>query len=447
MKYHLVSLGCAKNMVDSELVLGVCEKSDWTFVSEPDEAEILLLNTCGFIQPAVEEAVDEILALAELKETDQSKKLIVFGCLIQRYKEQLVDSLPEVDLFVGTEAITDIPQLVNELLADNEFAKVHLADEFLMTAKEPRIQATPFFRAWMKITEGCDNHCSYCMIPAIRGRLRSRSIDDLVEEAISLEKKGVKELSLIAQDLTAYGDDLDQEVNVVSLLKELLAKTDIAWIRLLYLYPSGVTDELLELIAEEDRIVKYLDIPFQHVNDRILSVMNRPYGKTDLVEMVEKIRSYIPNMALRTTFLVGFPGETDAEYREVIEFIEKYKLDHVGVFPYSNEEGAASEHYPNQIDEDVKTERCTILLEIQRKISETIQQKYVGTYQEVLVEGVSQETDLLLEGRTQFQAPDVDGCVYINEGQVEAGEIVKVYISEAQQYDLIGGVIDNDIQQ
>lgn len=448
MKYHLVSLGCAKNLVDSELVLGACDSSGWEFVSDPEEAQILLLNTCGFIQPAVEEAVDEILGLAELKENDSTKTLVVFGCLIQRYKEQLLESLPEVDLFVGTEGIIQIPELVNNLLrGDSNSEKIVIPEKYLMDAKQPRVQSTPFFRAWMKITEGCDNCCSYCMIPSIRGKLRSRPIADLMDEAIRLEKNGVKEISLIAQDLTAYGDDLENSENLVSLLKELLAKTNIEWIRLLYLYPSGVTDELLQVIADNPRIVRYLDIPFQHVNSRVLKAMNRPYTKEDLEALVLNIRKYIPEIALRTTFLVGFPGETEQDYQEIETFLNEYKINHVGVFPYSNEEGSVSETFADHCDEDVKQLRCNTLLELQQKISEDIQLSYVGTVQKVLVEGVSSETDLLLEGRTQFQAPDVDGCVYINEGNVNPGDLVDVLISDAQQYDLVGGVVVDERAQ
>lgn len=447
MKYHLVSLGCAKNLVDSELVLGACDSRGWEFVNDPEEAQILLLNTCGFIQPAVEEAIDEILGLAELKENDPNKKLVVFGCLIQRYKEQLLQSLPEVDLFVGTEGITQIPELVDSLIAgDSQADKIVIPEKFLMDAKQPRVQSTPFFRAWMKITEGCDNCCSYCMIPAIRGNLRSRPITDLLDEALRLEKNGVKEISLVAQDLTAYGDDLNTSDNLVALLKELLSKTNIEWIRLLYLYPSGINDELLQLIADNPRIVRYLDIPFQHVNNRVLKAMNRPYTTEDLEALVTKIRRYIPEIALRTTFLVGFPGETEAEYQEIEKFLQDFRINHVGVFPYSNEEGSVSETFPDHCGEDVKQLRCNRLLELQQQISEDIQKKYIGTVQKVLVEGVSAETDLLLEGRTQYQAPDVDGCVYINEGSVNPGDIVDILITDAQQYDLVGGVNDDRAQ-
>ncbi|CAG35546.1 30S ribosomal protein S12 methylthiotransferase RimO [Desulfotalea psychrophila] len=440
MKFHLISLGCAKNLVDSEVVLGCLRDAGWEMTDEQD-ADLLLVNTCGFIQPAVEEAVEEILALVDIKADFPEKKIVVLGCLVQRYKEQLLESLPEVDLFVGTEGVANIAEYVGKLIAGEEQDKVIMPTEFLMTAKVPRQQSTPFFRAWVKITEGCDNRCSYCMIPSIRGPLRSRSVADVLEEVQAMVASGVQEISLIAQDLTAYGDDLGDDVNLLVLLKELLAKTSVPWIRLLYLYPSELLDELLQLMAANPRIVKYLDIPIQHVNDRVLHLMNRPYGRADLEEFVDKARAHMPDIALRTTFLVGFPGETEEEYAEIGEFLRVRKLDHVGVFPYSNEEGAPSEHFPDQVDDEIKESRCARLLELQQELSTEIQKKYVGTVQKVLVEGVSEETDLLLEGRTQYQAADVDGRVYINEGQVVAGEIVDILITDSQQYDLVGGVV------
>lgn len=441
MKFHLVSLGCAKNLVDSEVVLGGLQASGWEFTTNEADADLLLLNTCGFIQPAVEEAIDEIFAFVEIKEVYPDKKIVVLGCLVQRYKEELIESLPEVDLFVGTEGAANIAEYLEQLIAGSLNLKVIIPGRSLMTAKLPRLQSTPFFRAWMKITEGCDNHCSYCMIPSIRGALRSRPIPDLVEEALALEKQGVKEISLIAQDLTAYGDDLNSSSHIVALLEQLLEKTTVPWIRLLYLYPSGVTDSLLELMSRNSRIVRYLDIPFQHVSDSVLKRMNRPYGKQELVQLVNKIRGYMPDIALRTTFLVGFPGETEKDFQELIEFMLEIQLDHVGVFPYSNEQGAPSEFFADQCSEELKDDRCARLLELQQHISSTLQKKYIGTVQSVLVEGVSEETDLLLVGRTQFQAPEVDGCVYINEGNLQVGEIVDILITESQQYDLVGGVV------
>jgi ribosomal protein S12 methylthiotransferase len=279
------------------------------------------------------------------------------------------------------------------------------------------------------------------MIPSIRGDLRSRTLEDLVREGMILEKKGVRELSLIAQDLTAYGDDLDIKTSLPVLLERLINETSIPWIRLLYLYPSGIDDRLLELMAGNERILPYLDIPFQHVSSRVLASMNRRYTNEDLYRLVTRIREYLPDVALRTTFLVGFPGETEEDVNQLIEFMQETRLDHVGVFPYANESGCTSENYPGQVEEEVKIARMERVMSVQSEISRSIQQKYVGREELVLVEGLSKETDLLLEGRTRFQAPDVDGCVYINEGTANPGDIVKVYITESQVYDLVGGII------
>lgn len=439
--FHLISLGCAKNLVDSEVMLGALAAGGYTFEAEILDADFLIVNTCGFIQPAVEEAISEIFELVAIKEEYPGKKIVVVGCFVQRYGSSLVTELPEVDLFVGTEGPTQLAQLLDDLLAGTLPGKVVIPDTFLMQSSSPRLLSAPHYSAWLKITEGCDNRCSYCMIPSIRGRLRSREGDDLVQEAQQLEKRGVKELSLIAQDSTAYGNDLGSNDNLHNLMRALLDKTSIPWFRLLYLYPTTVTDTLLDLMAASDRIVPYLDIPFQHVNNRILGLMNRSYGYEQLVSLVEKIRSKIPGIAIRTTFLVGFPGETEADFLEIDSFMKQMRLDHVGVFPYANEAGCPSEHYPNQVDDEVKNLRKDHLLEIQSSISADIQKKYIGKTLPVIVEGVSSETDLLLEGRTQFQAPEVDGCVYINDGNARAGDIVNVEITDAQIYDLVGGIV------
>jgi len=441
LTYHLISLGCAKNLVDSEVMLGDLQKNGWQLCETPEESNVLIVNTCGFIQPAVEEAIEEILELVRIKESFPDKKIVVAGCMVQRYHESLEDELPEVDLFLGTEGPSQISGLLEKLLDGTLENKVMLPETFLMDYETPRLLSTPQYHAWLKITEGCDNRCTYCMIPSIRGNLRSRSVADLTSEAARLEKIGVKELSLIAQDSTAYGNDLDNTTNIVTLLQGLLKSTTIPWLRLLYLYPTGVTEELVSLMAKEDRIVPYLDIPFQHVNDQILHRMNRPYGYQKLADLVAMLRKEVPGIALRTTFLVGFPGETEEQFLEIENFIRDFRLDHVGVFPYSNEEGARSEYYPDQLPEEEKLRRRDHLLKVQAEVSESLHQKYVGRVEDVLVEGVSAETNLLLEGRTRFQAPEVDGCVYINEGTASPGDIVKVAISEAKTYDLIGGIV------
>lgn len=440
--FHLVSLGCAKNLVDSELIIGNLTQAGWNYVDDPESAEMLMLNTCGFIQPAVEEAIDEILELARIKANHPGQKLVVVGCLVQRYKGSLPEELPEVDLFVGTEGCHDMARRVQSLFTEGPESIVQLPERFIMDSSLPRTLTTPFYRAWFKITEGCNNRCSYCMIPSIRGDLRSRPITDLLAEAVKLEQYGVRELSLIAQDLTAYGNDLGKETCLIALLEKLLNHTAIPWIRLLYLYPSGIEDRLLELMAENPRIVPYLDIPFQHVSSDVLKRMNRRYTNEDLYRLIERIRKIVPDIALRTTFLVGFPGETEADVEQLNTFIQETRLDHVGVFPYANEDGCGSENFPNQIDDEEKLARRDSLLESQAEISREVQKKYVGREEVVLVEGLSSETDLLLEGRTRFQAPDVDGCVYINEGTASPGEFVTVRITESQIYDLVGGIVN-----
>jgi len=440
-RFHLVSLGCPKNLVDSEVVYGLLEKAGWTSVDEPERAQVLLINTCGFIQPAVEESIEEILQLAELKSNDQDKKLVVIGCLVQRYREKLESELTEVDLFVGTEGVPQMPSLLERLLDGEQTPSVVIPESFLMDATFPRRISTPSFRAWMKITEGCDNHCSYCMIPSIRGKLRSRIEDDLVGEAQSLDNAGIRELSLVAQDLTAYGVDLYGERRLEVLVKRLLEQTSIAWIRLMYLYPSTISAELLDLVADNSRIAPYLDIPVQHISSRILKAMNRRYSREDVINVIADIRRRIPDAALRTTLLLGFPGETEDDVRQVEDFLIEAELDHVGVFSYANEEGSAAAKLGGHVDEAEKQARLERIITIQSEVSQRKLKRFVGTVEPVLIEGFSRETDLLLEGRTRYQAPDIDGCVLINEGETRSGEIVNVEITEAQTYDLIGRIV------
>jgi ribosomal protein S12 methylthiotransferase len=439
--FHLVSLGCAKNLVDSEVMLGLLQSAGWKLEEEPEAAHVLIVNTCGFIQPAVEEAIEVILEMSRYKEDDPGKYLVVTGCLVQRYVDELSRDLLEVDLFVGTEGVADIAVLLQTLVDGKQQDRTFCPHRFLMTASLPRTLSTPFFRSSVKITEGCSNRCTYCMIPSIRGDLRSRGVDDIIAELKRLEAGGVKEISLIAQDLTAYGNDLGADTNLIALLTAILKETRIPWLRLMYLYPSGVGAELYELMQYEDRILPYMDIPFQHVSDPILQAMHRRYGKDDLCRFVDKIREVVPDIALRTTMMVGFPGETEGDVVQIEDFLKSYRIDHVGVFSYTNEEGALSEFYEKQLSETVKQERMKRILELQAEISSEILHKYVGRTVPVLVEGLSRETDLLLEGRTVYQAPDVDGCVYINDGTANPGDIVQVRITEAQIYDLVGGIV------
>ena len=437
---HLVSLGCAKNLVDSQYVLGTLAAAGFQPASEAATATVLLVNTCGFLQTAVEEGIDEILRLAAYKRRSE-QKLVVFGCMVQRYGNELAKELPEVDLFLGVEPYAVIAAEIGALLAGGTGKRLSLAKTTVFDAHQPRLLAAPGHRAYLKITEGCDNRCSYCMIPAIRGPLRSRAIDDVTREAIWLERQGVRELSLIAQDLTAYGRDRAGSSDLPALLDALTRQTSIPWIRLLYLHPRGVDDALLTRMAAEPRLLPYLDIPIQHASDRILKAMNRRYDRAFIADMVRNIRSFIPDISLRTTLLIGFPGEDESDVDAVIALLEELRFDHVGVFAYSNEEGAPSAHLPGQCAEEEKERRRHRVMAAQAEISTARQKAYIGRTLDVLVEGVSAESDLLLEGRTIYQAPEVDGCVYINEGMAAPGDIVRVRIDEAHTYDLVGGIV------
>jgi ribosomal protein S12 methylthiotransferase len=439
-KLYMVSLGCSKNLVDSEVMLGLLEKDGYLVTQNPESADLLLVNTCGFIGSAVKEAIDEILDLARYKQQDQSKKLVVTGCLVQRYGSELAKELPEVDLFIGTNGFHNIvAQLHGEKPSMPSAHSLELTQPlFLMDSSLPRRISTPPHRAYMKITEGCINRCTYCLIPAIRGRLRSRPIPDLMSEAKRLVAAGVKELTLVAQDLLAYGLDLGRETNLLVLLQQILAETDIPWLRLLYLHPARVQEDLLLLMAENSRLMPYLDIPFQHVSDHILKLMNRPYTQVQIKQLMETVRSIVPDAAVRTTMMVGFPGETEDDINELSDFLRNHHFEHLGVFAYANEEGCKAALLPGQIPEELKEQRLQQIMELQAELSFTALQKYVGRVEQVLVEGLSKESDLLLEGRTRYQAPEIDGCVYITKGEAEPGDLVDLTITEAHTYDLVG---------
>ncbi len=443
-KLYIISLGCPKNLVDSEVMLGALGEAGYCSCDTPEEADLLLVNTCGFIQSAVEEGIEEILELARIKQENPEKILAVTGCMVQRYGADLKKELPEVDLFIGTEGFQDIAKELRRLESGQTGPLEIKESVFLMNCSTPRRISTPTHRAYLKVTEGCANRCTYCMIPSLRGDLRSRVLDDLVKEAEALGKSGVKELTLVAQDLTAYGVDFGSSGSrLVDLLNGLLNSCDIPWLRLLYLHPVRVTDALLELIAANPRILPYLDIPLQHVSDRILRAMNRPYGRKKIDELLGRVRSKLPDAAIRTTFMVGFPGETEEDMTQLEDFLRTHRLDHVGVFAYSNEEGSVAATFPDQCAEEVKSERRERLMAIQAAISLEKHQNMIGNVEEVLVEGVSRETDLLLEGRTRYQAPEIDGCVYIASGECSSGDLVKVRITEAHPYDLVGEIVES----
>lgn len=445
---HLTSLGCPKNLVDSEVMLGLLLERGLTVVGEPEEADLLLVNTCGFIQSAVEEGIDTILGLVERKR-EPAVKVVVAGCMVKRYGAELARELPEVDLFLGPEEVATIGRRLDSLLAaepaagpggGSRFYEQSDLPHFLMNASLPRKLATPSHRAYLKVTEGCDNRCSYCLIPALRGPLRSRPLPDLLLEARALAAAGVKELTLVAQDLTAYGLDQRGAPRLPELLKALLAETAIPWLRLLYLYPSRVDEGLLRLVAENPRLLPYFDLPFQHVADHLLKAMNRPYGEKLIRQLVGRIRQLVPEAAIRSTFIVGFPGESEEDSQRLAAFLRDCRLEQVGIFTYYPEEGSPAAELPDQCDDQLKEGRRRQLMALQADISLQINRARIGTRQEVLVEGVSAETDLLLEGRLRQQAPEVDGCVYITEGNCRPGDLVQVRIDEAHPYDLVGAI-------
>ncbi len=441
-KLFQVSLGCSKNLVDSEVMLGILSEAGYEVCETAEEANLILVNTCGFIQPAVEEAIEEILAMAEIKKSDPTKKLVVTGCLVQRYGKDLQAELPEVDCFIGTDGFQDILAHLSALDGKNVSLSIKAPPSFIMDSSTPRRLSTPAHRAFLKITEGCINRCTYCMIPSIRGTLRSRETDDIIKEAQRLESQGVKELCLIAQDLTAYGlDRKSKQAELIPLLKKLLVETNIPWIRLLYLHPKRVDKKLLELMAAEPRLLPYLDIPIQHVSDGILKLMNRPYGRQYIEDLLTTIRQTLPGIAIRTTLMVGFPGETQAEVDEMESFLKEQQLDHVGIFTYSNEDGCAASKLADHCPEEEMGRRRDLLMAVQAEISTAKNKQQIGQELEVLVEGISGETDLLLEGRSRYQAPEVDGTIYIADGVCAPGDLVKVRITEAHTYDLVGEIV------
>jgi ribosomal protein S12 methylthiotransferase len=444
-KLYMISLGCPKNLVDSEVMLGRLAAAGFRLCNEPGEAEVLLVNTCGFIQSAVEEGIDAIMEMIQLKRQAPQALLVVTGCMVQRYGEALRRELPEVDLFLGTETFSDIAVRLEHCISASKKARspLHLGDSrFLMDSTAPRLLSTPPHRAYLKVTEGCNNRCSYCLIPSIRGRQRSRRLQDLIVEAQKLEASGVKELTLIAQDLTAYGTDFGKNGDkLTDLLDGLLKDTSIAWIRMLYLHPARLDEKIIRLTAGHSRITPYFDIPLQHVSDRILKRMRRPYTGKRAAHLLTTIRRLLPEAALRTTFMVGFPGETEKDVDQLTAFIEKHRFDHLGVFAYSDEEGSAASKLDRQVAEEVKRQRLEKVMALQAEISSQLNNAMLGRTVRVLVEGISRETDLLLEGRTGRQAAEIDGCVYINEGHCAPGDFVWVKITEAHPYDLVGEIV------
>jgi len=432
---YLLSLGCPKNRVDSEVMLGTLLEQGYELVQDPAAAEVVLINSCAFIGEAKQESIDAILEHARYKETGRCKALVVAGCLTQRYADVLQQEMPEVDYFVGTSAYPRIAEIIR-----GERDRAVIPDpDYIADARTPRRNSMPRWTAYVKISEGCDNQCTFCIIPTLRGAQRSRPVADIVEEAHRLVQQGAVELNLVAQDLTAYGHDLPGLPKLHNLL-HALREVPARWIRLHYAYPRDFPDGLIDALASQPNLARYLDMPLQHIADPVLRRMKRGRDSAWVRRLVSKLRERVPDLTFRTSFIVGFPGETEAEFQELCDFVDEMRFERVGVFQFSREEGTASYDLDGQLPARVKAARQKKLLGIQRKISKMHQQALVGRTLPVLVEGVSEETDLLLEGRWMGQAPEIDGKVYVNRGQASPGQVVPVFIEQAGDYDLVGGI-------
>lgn len=443
-RIYFVSLGCPKNQVDTELMLGQVEAAGHALVHEPDEADVIVVNTCAFIDAAKEESVDTILEMAQYK-TDAKKKLVVTGCLAQRYSEDLVKDIPEIDHILGSSDFPSLAKVLAPVKARGTKKKLPVVQvtetpEYIYDHEAPRVRIGASHTAYVKIAEGCDRPCSFCIIPKLRGPQRSRGIDDIVAEARQLAEQGVVEVNLIAQDLTRYGWDAGSSPATRPTLAKLLralGKVDgLSWIRLHYTFPSAFDDELIAAIAEEPKVVKYIDVPLQHISDPMLKRMRRGHSSRVTRELVKTLRERIDHVVLRTTFIVGHPGETDAEFDELAAFVADSKFDRAGAFTYSIEPGTTSAMLPNRVDPAVAEDRQQKLMEIQRAISRARHEAMVGREIEVLVEGESSESEHLLEGRWYGQAPGIDGVTYLADGTVPSGSLVRARITQASDYDL-----------
>lgn len=444
MKIGVVSLGCPKNLVDSETMLGLIHEEKYEITNDPSEAEIIIVNTCGFIESAKEESINTILQMAEYKKSGSCKYIIVTGCLSQRYAEELFNELPEADAIAGVEVYDEIGSIIKRVMKGERFIMLERSKpDIIYTSKEtflPRILTTPSYTAYLKIAEGCDNCCSYCAIPKIRGPYRSKPMEQVLKEAKALADNGVKELIVVAQDTTRYGEDLPGgKLLLADLLKELNKIESLKWIRVMYCYPNNFTDELIETFASLDKVCKYVDLPLQHASNRLLASMNRYDTREEVETLLAKLRKRIPGIVIRTTFIVGFPGETDADFEELKEFVEQQRFENAGVFAYSQEEGTVAGAMPNQIPDEIKQERYHELMALQAQISEEIHKDTEGQTLEVLVEGIEEDGSGLHYGRSYREAPDIDGLVFIeNPGDIKPGCFVKVNILQGFTYESVG---------
>ena len=447
-KIGFISLGCPKNLVDSEVMMGKLEASGYEITADASEADTVVVNTCGFIESAKQESIDAILEAARLKTGEKVSRLVVAGCLVERYRDQLKEAMPEVDAFIGTSQIDDITTVCDEKVNTRSLPVIALGDQsatYLYDESTPRILATPGYTAFIKIAEGCDRPCAFCFIPQMRGHFRSRRFGSLMLEAEQLAKKGVKEIVLVAQDSSRYGEDLGEPDALAHLLRELSHLEDVEWVRVMYTYPTHISDGFLDVLASEPRAVKYLDMPLQHASARILKLMRRGGTRLSLERLIKRIRSRVPGIAIRTTFITGFPGETKEDFEELMTFVRNVEFDRVGVFTYSDEEGTPAFDLSEKVDARTASRRRARLMKEQSRISRRKNKTRVGEMVRVLFEGESKETDLLWQGRMETQAADIDGCVLINDAPEDfeptLGQFVNVLITEAHEYDLVGRIV------
>ncbi|MBT5470425.1 MAG: 30S ribosomal protein S12 methylthiotransferase RimO [Nitrospina sp.] len=445
-KVGMVSLGCPKNTVDSERVLGDLVSSGYDLTQNEEDAEILIVNTCGFIESAKKESIDTILEMARQKTDGKCQQLIVTGCLAERHTQELLDEIPEIDHLLG---VGQYPQLKNILDKDgaNFNNRNHVATpaEYYESYTD-RLMTTAFYTAYVKISEGCSNRCAFCIIPKMRGPMRSRSPESILAEAENLAKRGVKEFNIISQDTTMYGFDLAMKDGLARLLKDMAKIDGVEWLRLLYCYPTFLNSNVIDYIASEEKVCRYIDVPLQHTHDEMLKSMKRQETEGGVRKMLEELRLKIPKAALRTTFITGFPGETEEHFKHMLRFLCEMQFDHVGIFTYSDEEGTTAFDYPNRVPEEVKEERKNILMEFQKEIALRKNQEKVGQILPVLVEGFDAQENYIMTGRLASQAPDIDGQVILEKCEAEPGEIIPVRITAAADYDLVAEPISQPVE-
>ncbi|MBA2731459.1 MAG: 30S ribosomal protein S12 methylthiotransferase RimO [Acidobacteria bacterium] len=447
-KIGFISLGCPKNLVDSEVMMGKLRQSGYEITTDASEADTLVVNTCGFIESAKQESVEAILEAARLKTEGKTQRLIVAGCLVERYRDELRAEMPEVDAFIGTSQIDDILTVCDETVNTRSLPVLPLGNQsatYLYDESTPRVLATPGYTAFIKIAEGCDRPCAFCFIPQMRGHFRSRRFGSILVEAQQLADEGVKEIVLVAQDSSRYGEDLGKADALAHLLRELAHLDGIEWVRVMYTYPTHISDAFLDVLAEEPKAVKYLDMPLQHASRNVLKLMNRGGTRASLERLIDRVRRRVPDIAIRTTFITGFPGETEEDFEELLAFIRNVEFDRVGVFTYSDEEGTVAFDLPDKVDARTAKRRRARLMKEQARISRKRNRARIGSTVRVLFEGAAKETDLLWQGRMETQAADIDGCMLINDApdgfDPIPGQFVNVLITEAHEHDLVGRIV------